>query len=35
MAVEGGVLVTGATQTGSVETGIVSRAGIWLSSSGD
>ena len=35
MAVEGGVLVTGATQTGSVETGIDSRAGIWLSSSGD
>ena len=35
MAVEGGVLVTGATQTGTVETGIDSRAGIWLSSSGD
>ena len=34
-ATEDGLLVTGATQTGTLETGIDARAGVWLATTGD
>ncbi len=34
-ATDDGLLVTGATQTGTMETGIDARAGVWLATTGD